>query len=120
MKKSAVSYTLSFSVLVASAACKRTPHQAETRSDTDSHKPFSLDSGNPHWFGLFEASSPLASEEGTNPESLTFKHAQALKPVGWDHYGGRYVRVRGAAKVTNHLMFGVLVLTAVRLAMLST
>jgi hypothetical protein len=35
-----------------------------------------------------------------------------------DDYGGRYVRVRGAAKVMNHLMFGILALTAVRLAML--
>jgi hypothetical protein len=35
-----------------------------------------------------------------------------------DEYGGRYVRVRGAAKVMNHLMFGVLALTAVRLAMM--
>jgi len=37
-----------------------------------------------------------------------------------DDYGGRYVRVRGAVKVMNHLMFGILALTAVRLATLST
>ena len=35
-----------------------------------------------------------------------------------DDYGGRYVRVRGAAKVMSHLMFGILALTAVRLAIL--
>lgn len=29
-----------------------------------------------------------------------------------DEFGGRYVRVRGAAKVMAHLMFGVLALTA--------
>jgi hypothetical protein len=37
-----------------------------------------------------------------------------------DDYGGRYVRVRGAAKGMSHLMFGILALTAVRLAMLDT
>jgi hypothetical protein len=37
-----------------------------------------------------------------------------------DDYGGRYVRVRGPAKVMGHLMFGILALTAVRLAMLSS
>jgi transposase len=37
-----------------------------------------------------------------------------------DDYGARYVRVRGAAKVMNHLMFGVLALTAFRLVSLGT
>jgi len=32
-----------------------------------------------------------------------------------DNYGGRWVRVRGAAKVMAHLMFGLLALTAVQL-----
>jgi transposase len=32
-----------------------------------------------------------------------------------DSYGGRFVRVRGAAKVMAHLMFGVVALTAARL-----
>jgi len=32
-----------------------------------------------------------------------------------DRFGGRSVRVRGAAKVMSHLMFGILALTAVRL-----
>lgn len=32
-----------------------------------------------------------------------------------DHYGGAFVRVRGASKVMAHLMFGVLALTALRL-----
>jgi hypothetical protein len=29
-----------------------------------------------------------------------------------DEFGGRHVRVRGAAKVMTHLMFGMLALTA--------
>jgi len=32
-----------------------------------------------------------------------------------DNYGGRFVRVRGAAKVMTHLMFGVVALTAVQM-----
>jgi hypothetical protein len=36
-----------------------------------------------------------------------------------DEFGGRYVRVRGAAKVMAHLMFGVLALTADQLLKLS-
>ena len=36
-----------------------------------------------------------------------------------DDYGARYVRVRGAAKVMSHLMFGVLALTAFRLVTLT-
>ena len=32
-----------------------------------------------------------------------------------DNYGGRFIRVRGAAKVMTHLMFGVIALTAVQL-----
>jgi transposase len=35
-----------------------------------------------------------------------------------DNYGGRFVRVRGAAKVMAHLMFGVVALTAACLARL--
>ena len=37
-----------------------------------------------------------------------------------DEFGGRCVRVRGAAKVMAHLMFGVLVLTADQLLRLVT
>lgn len=36
-----------------------------------------------------------------------------------DHYGGRFVRVRGAKKVMAHLMFGLLALTAVQLYQLN-
>lgn len=32
-----------------------------------------------------------------------------------DNYGGRFVRVRGAAKVLTHLMFGIIAITAVQL-----
>jgi Transposase DDE domain/Transposase domain (DUF772) len=32
-----------------------------------------------------------------------------------DNYGGRFIRVRGAAKVMTHLMFGVIALTAMQL-----
>jgi hypothetical protein len=32
-----------------------------------------------------------------------------------DNYGGRFVRVRGAAKVMAHLMFGIIALTAKQL-----
>jgi hypothetical protein len=37
-----------------------------------------------------------------------------------DDYGGRYVRVRGNAKVMSHLMFGILALTANQLMRLLT
>ena len=37
-----------------------------------------------------------------------------------DDYGGRYVRVRGNAKVMSHLMFGILALTAEQLMRLLT
>ena len=37
-----------------------------------------------------------------------------------DDYGGRYVRVRGNAKVMSHLMFGMLALTAEQLMRLFT
>jgi hypothetical protein len=32
-----------------------------------------------------------------------------------DNYGGRFIRVRGAAKVMTHLMFGVIALTVMQL-----
>jgi hypothetical protein len=35
-----------------------------------------------------------------------------------DNYGGRFINVRGAAKVMAHLMFGVIALTAARLCRL--
>jgi hypothetical protein len=35
-----------------------------------------------------------------------------------DNYGGRFIRVKGAAKVMAHLMFGVLALTAAQLCRL--
>ena len=57
------------------------------------------------------------------PERRRFRgrtEAERINSNLKDDYGGRYVRVRGAAKVMNHLMFGILALTAVRLAMLST
>ena len=55
------------------------------------------------------------------PKRLRFKgrtEAERVNSNLKDDYGGRYVRVRGAEKVMNHLMFGILALTAVRLAML--
>jgi transposase len=57
------------------------------------------------------------------PRKLRFKcrtEAERINSNLKDDYGGRYVRVRGAAKVLNHLMFGILALTAVRLAMLGS
>jgi hypothetical protein len=35
-----------------------------------------------------------------------------------DNYGGRFIRVKGAAKVMAHLMFGVIALTAAQLCRL--
>jgi hypothetical protein len=48
-------------------------------------------------------------------QALRFKERSAVERVNSnlkDNYGGRFVRVRGAAKVMTHLMFGVLSLTA--------
>ena len=39
---------------------------------------------------------------------LVFDNQQRLK----DEFGGRMIRVRGAAKVMAHLMFGIMALTA--------
>ncbi len=41
--------------------------------------------------------------------------AERANSVLKDNYGGRFVRVRGAAKVMAHLMFGVIALTAAQL-----
>jgi len=55
------------------------------------------------------------------PKKIRFKartEAERINSNLKDDYGGRYVRVRGAAKAMSHLMFGILALTAVRLATL--
>lgn len=57
------------------------------------------------------------------PKRLRFKGRTEVERVHSnlkDDYGGRYVRVHGAAKVMSHLMFGILALTAMRLVTLST
>jgi hypothetical protein len=55
------------------------------------------------------------------PKKARFKartEAERVNSNLKDDYGARYVRVRGATKVMSHLMFGVLALTAYRLAAL--
>ena len=49
-----------------------------------------------------------AKKQRYNQRSAAERANSALK----DNYGGRFVRVRGAAKVMAHLMFGVIALTA--------
>jgi hypothetical protein len=51
-------------------------------------------------------------------QAVRFKERSAVERVNSnlkDNHGGRFVRVRGAAKVMAHLMFGVLALTASQL-----
>jgi hypothetical protein len=51
-------------------------------------------------------------------EQLRFRERSAAERVHsqlHDNYGARFVRVRGAAKVMTHLMFGVIALTATQL-----
>lgn len=51
-------------------------------------------------------------------EQVRFRERTAAERVNsqlLDNYGARFVRVRGAAKVMTHLMFGVLALTATQL-----
>ena len=59
---------------------------------------------------------PLAEDIRYNERSSAERVNGALK----DNYGGRFVRVRGPAKVHCHLMFGVLALTAEQLMRLVT
>lgn len=57
------------------------------------------------------------------PEDLRYNERSAAERVNGrlkDEFGGRYVRVRGHAKVMCHLMFGVVVLTADQLMRLIT
>ena len=57
------------------------------------------------------------SEAQRDKERSQAEHTNArLK----DDCGGRYVRVRGHAKVKSHLMFGILTLTAAQLMRLLT
>lgn len=51
-------------------------------------------------------------------EQVRFRERSAAERVNsqlQDNYGGRFVRVRGAAKVMTHLMFGIIALTATQL-----
>lgn len=51
-------------------------------------------------------------------EQLRFRERSAAERVNsqlQDNYGGRFVRVRGGAKVMTHLMFGLIALTATQL-----
>ena len=51
-------------------------------------------------------------------EQIRFRERSAAERVNsqlQDNYGARFVRVRGAAKVMSHLMFGILALTATQL-----
>jgi len=52
-----------------------------------------------------------AKKQRYNQRSAAERAHSALK----DNYGGRFVRVRGAAKVMAHLMFGVIALTAAQI-----
>ena len=48
------------------------------------------------------------------PESLRYNERSTVERVNGrlkDEFGGRHVRVKGAAKVMSHLMFGILTLT---------
>ena len=52
------------------------------------------------------------------PERERYKERSSAERVNSnlkDNYGGRHVRVRGAKKVSCHLMFGLLALTATQL-----
>jgi len=63
-----------------------------------------------------------APRELTWAESDRFKERTMVERVYGrlkDEFGGRFVRVRGAAKVMSHLMFGVLALTADQLLKLT-
>jgi hypothetical protein len=51
-------------------------------------------------------------------QAVRFRHRSAAERVNSnlkDNYGGRFVRVRGAAKVMTHLMFGLIAITATQL-----
>ena len=51
-------------------------------------------------------------------QAVRFKERSSAERVNSnlkDNYGGRFVRVRSAAKVMAHLMFGVVALTATQL-----
>jgi len=51
-------------------------------------------------------------------QAVRFRHRSAAERVNSalkDNYGGRFVRVRGAAKVMTHLMFGLIAITAMQL-----
>ena len=59
----------------------------------------------------------------TLPEDERFKERSTAERVNGrlkDEFGGRFVRVRGHAKVLTHLMFGLLALTADQLLRLVT
>jgi hypothetical protein len=64
----------------------------------------------------------LALLHFSRPEDERFKERSAAERVNArfkDEFGGRFVRVRGHAKVLTHLMFGVLALTADQLLRLA-
>jgi hypothetical protein len=51
-------------------------------------------------------------------QAMRFKNRSTAERVNSnlkDNYGGRFVRVRGAAKVMTHLMFGLIAITAIQL-----
>jgi hypothetical protein len=51
-------------------------------------------------------------------QAIRFRERSSVERVNSnlkDNYGGRFIRVRGAAKVMAHLMFGIVALTAVQL-----
>ena len=51
-------------------------------------------------------------------QAVRFRHRSAAERVNStlkDNYGGRFVRVRGSAKVMTHLMFGLIAITAMQL-----
>jgi len=51
-------------------------------------------------------------------QAVRFKNRSTAERVNSnlkDNYGGRFMRVRGAAKVMTHLMFGLIAITAIQL-----
>ena len=94
------------------------------KSRTLGHVP--IIDANPRRGGKAEAEAEVLAKRcaGYKPaEDLRYNERSSAERVNSslkDSYGGRYVRVRGAAKVFCHLMFGILVLTVDQLFRLVT
>jgi hypothetical protein len=79
-----------------------------------------------HAFSINLGHVPLIDNNPRRGEKIEIAPAQAVRyrnrtttervnSTLKDNYGGRFVRVRGAAKVLTHLMFGIIAITAAQL-----